>query len=170
MGAVHEQDLENTYRRYFPMIREKCRRVLHDPGEAEDVAQEAFIKLWQARLTTTDEKQTSAWIYKTSTRLAIDRLRQRSQRERLATQAADHRSPSAASSPSSEAMMQTRQELAGLASSIAPDELAVAILRRVDGLSHEEVAEVLGVSARTVRRIVHKLDERLARLRKEMSA
>jgi hypothetical protein len=49
-------------------------------------------------------------------------------------------------------MVHSRQELADLAGAIAPDELAVAILRRFDGLSHEEVAEVLGVPYRPAHR------------------
>ncbi len=40
-------DLDHLYAAWFPLIREKCRRVLADRGEAEDVAQETFIRLWQ---------------------------------------------------------------------------------------------------------------------------
>src|SRR5207302_10717908 len=43
-------DVEAAYRRYFVLIREKCRRMLADFAEADDVAQETFVRLWRADL------------------------------------------------------------------------------------------------------------------------
>ena len=48
------------------------------------------------------------------------------------------------------------------------EELAVAVLCRVDGLSQPEAAGVLGVSDRTVRRLLDRFDERTGALRKEL--
>src|SRR2546423_906525 len=70
-------DVEATYRRYFALIREKCRRMLGDFAEADDVAQETFVRLWRTNLRAGDRRSVLAWIYKTRTPPAIDRLRGR---------------------------------------------------------------------------------------------
>jgi DNA-directed RNA polymerase specialized sigma24 family protein len=40
-----QQNLVDTYRQYFPLIVRKCRRMLGSVHEAQDVAQEAFLRL-----------------------------------------------------------------------------------------------------------------------------
>ena len=53
-----------------------------------------------------------------------------------------------------------------------PEEVEAAILSRVDGLNHQEIGEVLGISERTVRRLLARIDARLAgwRTRREVLA
>ena len=153
-------DVEAAYRRYYPLIREKCRRVLGE-GEADDVAQETFIRLWRAGLADLDARSISSWIYKTSTRMAIDRLREDARRPRGDEALA--RIPDCAA-PSDEALA-ARRRLAALAGILPESELEVALLSRVDRLTQDEIAEVLGVSSRTVRRSLRRLEERLGELR-----
>ncbi|HEX4382216.1 MAG TPA: sigma-70 family RNA polymerase sigma factor [Myxococcales bacterium] len=156
------QDVEATYRRYFPLIREKCRRMLGDAAEADDVAQETFVRFWQSARDK-DVRAASAFIYKTCTRLAVDRIRERARRpssDRLLDEVAD-------AAPASDQSLAARRELLLVARTLPGAELEVALLSRLDRLTHEEIAEVLGVSDRTVRRALARLDERVAALRKE---
>jgi RNA polymerase sigma-70 factor (ECF subfamily) len=152
--------VEATYRQYFPMVREKCRRMLANSQDAQDVAQETLVRLWEANLLGLPVPQLTAWLYRTSTRLAVDALRRRA---RFATAHA----PDAASSERPDRTFEQRQLLAQLARRIPRKELEVALLHRVDGLRQEELAEVLDVTDRTVRRLLKKLDARLERLRQE---
>ena len=138
--------------------------MLKDSEEAQDVAQETFIRLWRAGMAEAPAAQAVAWMYRTSTRLAIDRLR--GDKVRTAGPVAGGEEPSA--NPSAEVAIHTRQLLELLAREIPPAELELAILDRLDGLTQRESAEVLGVSERTVRRGLLALDERLARLRNEL--
>ncbi len=66
------------------------------------------------------------------------------------------------------AVSEARSATRSLASSVPADELAVAVLCRVDGLPQPEAATVLGLSERTVRRMLGRFDERSASLRKEL--
>lgn len=159
MAATH---LDSTYRRYFPIIRAKCARMLGDGDEAQDVAQETFVRLWQSGMAAEDPRRITAWIYRTSTHLAVDRLRRRRFQ-------ADAPAPEPhVDGP--EDRVHARRELARLASSLPAAELAVAVLARLDGLGQEEIAEVTGVSARTVRRMLRRFDDRTAPLRKEAAS
>jgi RNA polymerase sigma-70 factor, ECF subfamily len=159
-------DVADAYRQYFGLIRAKCRRMLSDAQEAEDVAQETFIRLWRdGPPGSADAAQVGAWVYRTSTRLAIDRLRQRRRWEPEVVDA-----PDCDAGPIGEdlaARVQARQQVERFARVLTEQELEVALLHRVDGLTQPEVAQVIGVSERTVRRLLARLDVRLGALRAE---
>src|SRR5205807_515563 len=125
----------------FPLIREKCRRMLGDAGEADDVAQDTFIRLWQARLD--GDRRISSWIYRTSTRLAIDRMRERA-RKRTAGEALEN-----VSAPAADDVLSARRQLAALALAVPAEELEIAVLSRLDRLTQAEIGEVLDLSDRT---------------------
>src|SRR5947207_3115071 len=52
--------------------------MLADFAEADDVAQETFVRLWRSDLGGDEPRRVLAWIYRTSTRLTIYRMRERS--------------------------------------------------------------------------------------------
>lgn len=73
-----QRSVEQMYRTYFATIHAKCTRMLGDTHEAEDVAQETFVRLWRDSAALDDDPyRVSGWIYRTATRLAIDQLRGR---------------------------------------------------------------------------------------------
>lgn len=155
-----EVDVEEAYQRYFPIVREKCSRMLQDPIEAQDLAQETFTRLWANRSSLDGIDGIASWIYRTSTRLAVDQYRRKA-RVDVATsdvtvELSDPRS--------SERLIQSRQELARIAKFVPARELEVAMLSRLDGLNHEEIGRVMGTSDRTVRRLLSKFEARISRL------
>jgi RNA polymerase sigma-70 factor (ECF subfamily) len=144
--------------------------MLSDPEEAADVAQEVLIRLWQsgplhdAAGLAPEPRTILAWLYRTSTRLAIDHLRQRQARHRLLESAP---APSELP-PLGEDALFFRRALERLAAVIPAEELEVVILDRLDQLTQVEIAAVTGVSERTVRRLLQRFDTRVQPLREEM--
>jgi RNA polymerase sigma-70 factor (ECF subfamily) len=140
--------------------------MLPDFAEADDVAQETFVRLSRTDLAGDDPRQVLAWIYRTSTRLAVDRLRERS---RIAGSEVEEAALAqlGSSGPGGEDAVATRQALTLLARRLRPAELEVALLFRIDGLNQPEIAHVLGMSERTVRRWLRRLEARVARMRSE---
>jgi RNA polymerase sigma factor (sigma-70 family) len=158
-----------AYQRFVPPIRAKCQRLLGRTGEAEEVVQETFLRLWQADIPLppeTEPRALMAWLYRTCTHLAIDHLRSQRRRPRAADAALDTLPCSIAL----DAWLNTKQILEALAARVPADELQAAVLCRVDGLSHAEAAEVQGTSERTLRRLLAAFDQRAAKLRKESSS
>ena len=150
--AVTSLDVQQAWQRYFSPVREKCRRVLGDPDEANDVAQETFIRFWKSGAPA-DPRTALAWLYRTATHLSVDKLRQRAMHARPV--------PGPTEASDLEASTVSRQLLSRLAGSSEPDELQAAVLSRLDELTHPEIAQVLGVSERTVRRLLSRFDERV---------
>src|SRR5688572_14300759 len=111
-----QRSVEQMYRTYFATIRAKCTRMLGDTHEAEDVAQETFVRLWRDGAALDDPYRVSGWIYRTATRLAIDLLRgRRYRRAEPATESIDENHP--------EARVGARRALGQLALTLVPEEL-----------------------------------------------
>ena len=151
--------LEDAWRRWYPIAREKALRVLACPVDADDVAQEAFVRLWRAGMVETEPGRASAWLYRTTTRLSIDRLRAARSRSRVEG-AAGLMKPTAID----DERLPWREQFERLASEIPEAELEAAILHRVDRLDQEEIAKVLGITDRTVRRLLSRFEKQLERL------
>lgn len=124
------------------------------------------MRLWQSGPALdghAEPRQLLAWLYLTSTRLCLDTLR----RSRALVPFADALVVSCAVSP--DAALSARSTIAALCHRATPEQLEAALLARVDGLSHPEVALVLGVSERTVRRLLDAFDHHGQSLRPELS-
>ena len=156
------------FRECFPIIRAKCARILGDPHEAEDVAQETFLKLCRSGPRDEAAAARTAWIYRTGTRLAIDVWRRRRAAVEVAMGDEASAMDTPGHAPAADGLLAARRSLETLAAQVPEEELEVAVLSRLDGLTHPEIAEVTGHSERTVRRMLERLDRRLARLQSEV--
>jgi len=163
MPPLDGASFEACYRRIFPVVLAKCRRMLRGHADANDIAQEVFIRLWKHRDLVEDHQALTAWLYRTSTRLVIDRARQRalSEASELSLQALVNEG----SDDFPDARLATRRQLQSLFREFPDQELEVAILSRFDRLTHPEIAEVMGISERTVRRLLSRFDERVSTLK-----
>jgi RNA polymerase sigma-70 factor (ECF subfamily) len=63
--------------RHLPQVLALARRMLNDAAEAEDVAQEAMLRLWQMAARWREDAPIGAWLYRVAHNLAIDRIRRR---------------------------------------------------------------------------------------------
>lgn len=140
-------DLEHQYRRFFPIVREKCLRLLGDAAEAEEVAQETFIRLWKAGQGDKPVREVLAWSHTTATRLAIDRLRKRKRQRTIPLD-------DAAVARQSHVRLMLRE----LARGVPDDQLTAVLLHRVDGVPQAEIARSLGCTDRTIRRWIADFD------------
>jgi RNA polymerase sigma-70 factor (ECF subfamily) len=152
------------FRQLFPVIRAKCARILGDSREAEDVAQETFLRLCQADLRDREPRARLAWVYRTSTHLAVDRWR----RQRSTPEVPMDGTEALGGAASADGVVAARGALRTLLARVPADELEVALLSRIDRLTHPEIAEVTGHSERTVRRMLERVDHRLARIEAEV--
>jgi RNA polymerase sigma-70 factor, ECF subfamily len=162
MPPLDGDSFEDCYRKVFPLVLAKCRRMLQGDADAMDVTQEVFVRLWKHRALVQDQAALTAWLYRASTRLVIDRARQR----KLSHDSLQHLSfvLEEPGSVDSEARFASRRQLRNVLSECPEAELEAAILSRLDRLTHPEIAEVVGVGERTVRRLLDRFDERMVAL------
>jgi RNA polymerase sigma-70 factor, ECF subfamily len=159
----------DAYRRFVPPVRAKCRRMAIEAALAEDIVQETFERLWTKGPSLSSEPETIiSWLYQTSTRLALDALRRKTRRP-VADPEATMTLPCGQSSRL-DAALDARNAIVALCKEMPAEELEAAVLVRVDGLTFPRAAEILGISERTVRRMLDRFDERTAAMRKEATS
>jgi RNA polymerase sigma-70 factor (ECF subfamily) len=143
---------ETAYQRYFPLIVHHARRLLGETSLAQDVAQETFVRFLKTSVTGGDAGVV-AWLYRTSANLAIDVIRSRR------TAASVEILRPGVAPESLEAGVQLRSTIRRLAQHVTGEALQAGFLTRANGLTQAEVASVLDVSERTVRRWLTAFDE-----------
>jgi RNA polymerase sigma-70 factor (ECF subfamily) len=132
-------------------------RMLGSRAEAEDVAQETFLRAHRALGEFRGDARLGTWLYAIASRLCLTRLTSGARRHERSDDLALLRCPAPAADA---ATALERQELAAaLRDAIAalPDERRiVVVLRDLEGLGYEEIAEVLGLELGTVRSRLHR--------------
>jgi RNA polymerase sigma-70 factor (ECF subfamily) len=153
-GQAFEQLVLRHRNRVFWLAHQ----VVGNAEDAKDVTQNVLVRLWRV-LPKYDERYAfSTWLYRMTVNLAIDSLRQTSRHARdtplddslVAAEPGPTRRPGGA--PHSAAIAREVQGIFDeLRRLLPPQQRAVFALREIDGLTSEEVAEVLGLSSSTVR-------------------
>jgi RNA polymerase sigma-70 factor (ECF subfamily) len=126
--------------------------VLRDPQLAEDVVQETMIKAWRSLGEFRGESSTRTWVLRIARNTAIDALRRRRERSVAPADLQHDEDGSTVDDPARRAEGRAEVELlrAALASL---DELSrtIVVLREVEGLSYQEIADTLEVPIATVK-------------------
>lgn len=136
--------------RLAPRVHAQAFRMLGDRAEAEDVAQDAMVRLWRiAPDWRSGEAQVSTWLYRVVSNLCTDRLRKR----RGGSVALDDVAGPEDPAPGAEARLQDQARHSALRAAIAdlPERQRVALtLRHFEGATNPEIAEQLGISVEAV--------------------
>jgi RNA polymerase sigma-70 factor, ECF subfamily len=134
-----------------------ARHILDDPEEAKDVAQLVFIRLWQSLGRYREEGSFDAYLHKITLNLALDFARRRSgraQREESVPGNLDE-APGPEKIGEAEVPGEVQRIFRLLSRRLSPRQKAAFLLREIEGMETEEVAEILGTSPSTVRNHVH---------------
>ncbi len=125
-------------------------RLLNDRAEAEDVAQEAMLRLWRiAPRWESGRAQVSTWLYRVVSNLCMDRLRKR----RRARVGLDDIDDPADPAPSAADMMQTAARNAALREALEalPERQRQAVvLRHIEGQTNPDIAAMMDISVEAV--------------------
>jgi RNA polymerase sigma-70 factor (ECF subfamily) len=137
---------------YDPLFR-YVRSLTHDPAAARDIAQDVFVRLWDARESLDPDQSLEAYLYRTARNLAYNHRRNnetRSKKEDDVRRDSNVR-PAAPSPPDEAAEGQWLEERLRTWIAELPDRQREAlVLSRFEGLSHDQIASVMDISARTV--------------------
>jgi RNA polymerase sigma-70 factor (family 1) len=132
-----------------PLLRYAI-QLLKDEDAAYDVVQDTFVKIWTVRAGLKPDKSLKAYMYTIVRNRSLNHLRQRETHE--STIAAMH-SPEIVEQPGADEVLDAENLGARIRewiSELPPKRREAFQLSRFDGLSHEEIAEVMNVAPRTV--------------------
>ncbi len=150
---------DDLYRRYFDRLHRYCLRHTHDSHEAEEVAQEAFVKALRSMHSLRGERRFYPWMTVIAKRITIDRHRKLSRVELTdepdlgsVDPDVDHLFAAVDAAHVREAM-----------GNIGPRHREVLLLRETEGLSYAQIADRLEVPVTTVEALLHRARKALRR-------
>lgn len=157
-----EASFDALFLRYYLRVYGVAFRFLGDRDEAEDVAQEVFLKL-HGRHFRPREQQLAGWLYRVGLNLCRNRERgssRRQRREETATTEARLLGQGLEPDPAGEAVRAEERALVRRALAELPERSRHILLLRQSGLSYAEVAAVMGIAPGSVGTLLARAEER----------
>jgi RNA polymerase sigma-70 factor (ECF subfamily) len=158
---------DEIFRRWAARVLRYLERVVRDPGAAEELAQEVFVRVFRARESYRPEARFSTWLYTIATNLALNELRRPHRRRwHESADAVEGAQVLVANEAAADDVVHARllgesvdRELAAL-----PERQRSALwLAAVEGFSYAEVAEALETTQKSVKALVHRARAALAK-------
>jgi RNA polymerase sigma-70 factor (ECF subfamily) len=151
-----EINIEEFYLRYGPMVLRRCRQLLRDEEKAKDAAQEVFAKLLINKKKLKNQYPSSL-LFRISTNTCLNMIR-------------DHRNyhfldgedilESIAAYDESEERIMMQDILKKIFRKENPSTREIAVMLYVDGMTHQEVADEIGLSVSGVRKRIREFRSR----------
>lgn len=151
---AESEDVEafrKLFQAYAPRVKAYMMRQGTDPNTAEELAQETLLTVWRkAGLYSGEKGSATTWIFTIARNLRIDRLR----REMSWVELPDGHDEEASPDALPDEILSEQERKVRVQSALAalpPDQYEVVALSYIEGLSHSEIAERLGLPLGTVK-------------------
>lgn len=175
-AAVIQAVLDGDVNAYEALVKEYEKNVYNlalrmtgNSEDAADMAQEAFIKAYNSLTAFRGDSKFSVWLYRIVSNVCLDFLRSRSRKQTvsLSTENDDGEEVEldiADETHSPEQLLDrslTRDAVRRGLATLPPDHREILLLREIQGLSYEEIADVLGLEAGTVKSRIFRARKKL---------
>lgn len=156
-SGLTRDEVERLYAQFAPVVFRRARLLLRREADAWDVVQEVFERMLTLGSGFRGEARPMTWVYRMTTNTALNHLRARRVREPALAVVGEE--------PSVELeRVEARQLVDKWLQHLSEREVEVAALLYLDGLTQQEVADVLGLSRKTIVREVEALRTKLEAL------
>jgi RNA polymerase sigma-70 factor (ECF subfamily) len=154
------EELAELYPRAGPVIYRRAMALLGDEEQARDAVQDIFVRLHRSLPGFRGDAALLTWIYRVATNHCLNKLRARRTEARALRALAEQ--PAAGRGPSGAAKQHERQDLLRhLLGRFDERKVQILVHLHYDGMTQAEIAGVMGISERAVRKAVHRVSERL---------
>jgi RNA polymerase sigma-70 factor (ECF subfamily) len=142
--------LDELYRRFAPRIYSRCLFILADREEALDAVHDIFLKLERKLPSFRGDSEVMTWIYRIATNHCLNRLRSRKAHDRAVEKLS--RVPTFNREDDAIARAEKRDLIVQLCRGISRRKAQMVFHRYYDGMTHAEIARIMGISDRAVRK------------------
>lgn len=141
-------DVTELYRRYGDLVLGRCRTLLRNEQDAQEALQEVFLKLHRYRDAFRGEASPSTFLFKITTTTCLNRIRTRRRRPEDPVEEL----PALPTTDSLIDDLAVRQLVERLLADVDDRTRECVVYHVVDGMTHDEVGELLGISGAAVRK------------------
>lgn len=145
-------------RRHQRALHRFLQRMVGSPDDALELTQETFVRAWQALPQWLPDAKFSTWLFRIGSNAALDALRRRAAVEFVPIEDAFEAVHQGAGPERQVQLRQEVRQLEAALSRLSPEHRQILLLREVEDMGYQEIAQVLSVSEGTVK-------SRLARAR-----
>jgi RNA polymerase sigma-70 factor (ECF subfamily) len=149
-ARVDARALAQLYALHGPMVYRRALRILGNAEDAQEALQEVFIRVLKGADDFEQRSSTTTWLYRITTNFCLNTLRDRKRRDALLEEHGDDALDRPRTSVFDDVAMRA------LLSRADAQQAQAALYVIVDGMSHDEAAELLGVSRRTVGNLIER--------------
>jgi RNA polymerase sigma-70 factor (ECF subfamily) len=154
-----EDAFVELYRRHRDRIVSFARRMLGDPAQAEEAAQEVFLKLYRARSGYEPKSRFSTFLFRIATNHCLN-LRARVEHRLLDRgRSVDHQAVDARDQHGALAQKQLRAALGAALDQLPGRQRSALLLVHYEGMSYREAADTLEVSEAALKSLIHRARE-----------
>ncbi len=157
---------EHLIHAYEKPIYNLCLRTLGDPQDAMDASQEAFFRAYRALASFRGESKFSVWLYRLASNVCLDILRKRTRSQAVSLTEEEE---TVLDIPDDRFCPQTELEKKELRRAVReglrrlnPEYREALVLREINGLSYDEIAQVTGLEPGTVKSRIFRARKKLA--------
>lgn len=165
-------EFETLVREHAPRVRALCASVLKDPAEADDAAQDAFLKAFRSLSSFDGRSSFGTWVHRIAVNACLDRLRARARRRAESLEALGERDAAslrALLEPSSAGALEDQDLAERLLSRLNPEQRLAFTLCERDGLSYAEIAQAMACSVDSVKARIKRARAELAQAARHYS-
>ena len=155
-----DKDFAYLYEKYAPMVYRRCLSLLRDEAKANDAMHDVFVKAMQNK-TRLDWRGPSSFLYTVATHVCIDAIRKQATRTKFVEDGSEDILDTIAHCDQIEDMTHASKVLDWLFNRHPDTSKTIAVMHFVDGLTLQEVAQELGMSASGVRKRIYKMKDEL---------
>jgi RNA polymerase sigma-70 factor, ECF subfamily len=142
----------NLYQQNLPRIYAVCLRIVADRDHAEEVTQQALIRTWEMLRSYRGESPLSAWIRRIAANVALDYLRAR---KRLTKRVQFTDNLEVFENPDLFSPQEIQMDIEQALVALPPQARAVIVLYDIEGYSHSEISDMLGIAVGTSKAHLH---------------
>ncbi len=170
-------DFQSIVENLQEKVRNTCFRYVNNVEDADDIAQEVFIQVYESMSHFREESQISTWIYRITVNKSLDFLRSKKRKKRFGQLTSLFRSTEEGEefveipsygTPEQELEDKERKEVLDWALSKLPDNQKTAIiLSKYEGFSNKEITEIMDMSLSAVEALMHRAKKNLQKQLKD---
>jgi RNA polymerase sigma factor (sigma-70 family) len=154
--------VRSVYRAYGRLVYAVTYKVLGDRDRAEEATQQTFVKAWRAAQSFDPSRELGPWLATIARRVAIDLYRREALRATDPIEEVAPGDPALVARPQSAEAIYDVWEVREAVDQLPPDEQEVVRLQHLDGFTHAQIADRLGVAVGTVKSRSFRAHKRLA--------
>lgn len=163
--ASGEAEFDEIFRRYYATVYGVLARIVGSPEEAEDLAQEVFLRLHERQGSLDTDRNLGGWLYRVAVNAGFNAVRSKRRRRNRLMRWARLERPLQEAHPSAASEVEAKQDAERVRSALLSlrDRERTVLILRYSGVSYAEIASAVGVKPSSVGTILVRAELALRR-------